>query len=443
MRRLDQDYLRDDFKMDGDDMDEFMELCAEIDTHTKHVTKRLDLLETLSVKDCPENRARDAKELICYHMKPKDPINGGDMLSAEVPLDITGYLDKGFGRLLQETKTDNHLIFRESVTGDRYFVSNNAFNTLAQRIDCDGKTLSHNCVERDLFLSRRLDTDIEGTMVIKELADVKKVFAVMSKKYGPVPLEILSRITRHLSQSNCLGKPECLGWRISHMRAEIYIKFEEYADDVSTAYNLSKRLVPVVSLLSSDIGECSIIARGSWLTSQGDTVPDMEYVREHRGEIDSEQVLKEVQESVFDKFTVLPERLADLMGMDVTPDGCDLNTACGQAENRAAVYEAFQWIFRKLKIPDILGQRRFAELMECIDYSINEQKHYDLYDLVNQCFSLPSQLQYFLIQANLGDCMLQKLQKAFAEAPYLNFKERKKNDQTEAEEQRVFLTPAV
>lgn len=442
MRKLDQDYLRDDFSMNGDDMDEFMDLCAEIDLHTSHVTKRLDSMEALSVKDCPENRKSDVKALVCYHMKPRDPINGGDMISTEVPLDITGYLDKGFARLMEEAKTTNRLLFKETQTGEKYFVSNNTFNTLAQRIDCDGKTLSHNSVERDLFLSRRMDTGISGTMVVKDLYDVKKVFSVMSEKYAPVPLEVLSRITAHLSQSNCLGKPECLGWFIQHTKVMIIIKFEEYADDVALAYNLPKRMVPVVTLMSSDIGECSIIARGSWLTPYGDTVPDMEYVREHRGTVNSAEVLKEVQERVFDKFTTLPERLADLMGVDITPAGCDLNSASGQAANRSAVYNTFRWIFVKIGIGEILGKRRFSELMECIDYTINETKHYDAYDIATECFSLPSQLQAYLVQANLGDCTLIKLQKAFATVPYLNFGERNKNFKTD-DGTSLFLTPAV
>ena len=357
---------------------------------------------------------------------------------------MKGFTEKGFTGLIEETKSTNRLVFYDAKHKDPFFVSNNAFNTLAQRIDCDGKTLSHNCVERDLFLQKMMNINMVSTMVVKHFDGAAKVFAMMSDKYAQVPLDVLTLITDHLSKENSLGKPECLGWFIEHTKVTIIFKFEEYADDVSLAYNLPKRMVPVVTLMSSDIGECSVIAKGAWLTQYGDTVPDMEYVREHRGKVNSQQILKEVQEKVFDKFTTLPERLADLMSMEVTPAGCDLSSAAGQAENRKNVYDTFYWVFGKVGIANILGKTRFAELMECIDFGINETRHYDAYDIATECFSLPSQLQAYLAQSNIGEGTLLKLQKAFAEVPYLNFQERhSKKKAAPSEEGKLFLTPGV
>lgn len=410
-------YLRDDFEVAGNDAEEFVEWCNAVDNHTTQQRKLLEEMTVLSVK--PE--AREVSEITytfpCWVFDASDPVNNG--VFKEEDVDISGYILSGNGFLTDEAY-ENGLMMRDG-SSEVYTASLNVFNTLAQRIDCDGKTMSHNNVGRNLLLAERMgDLKKPATLIFKEAEGIRKLFAVMSGKYAHVPLETISGIVERLSQPNTLGVAECNHWSVDHKRAEIDLSFPEYAAYVSNTYGLKREMIPSIKLMTSDIGECSFIADAYWKVD-GSVISDAHFAKEHKGNLTAEAIYEAVTENIFDRYTVLPEKLVELMKITMGRPA-DLTKEEGREDNRAFLLACYKVILSQLKYEEILGNHRYEELIDCINLTcIDDSQKYTAYDLCMDILELPEQLQTYLSDQPMGETMYKKLQTVTSKAAYLDF----------------------
>lgn len=410
-------YLRDDFEATGNDAGEFVEWCNAIDTHTTQRMEQLKGMTVLSIK--PE--AKEVSEITysfpCWVFDTTDPVNNGSFKNGEV--DISGYILSGNAFLTDEAY-EVGLMIRDG-NGEDYTASINVFNTLAQRIDCDVRTMSHNNVGRNLILAERMGgLKKPATLIFKEAEGIRKLFAVMSDKYAHVPLETISGIVEKLSQPNTLGVAECNYWSIDHKRAEIDLSFPAYAAYVSNTYGLRKEMVPSIKLMTSDIGECSFIADSYWKVD-GSIISDIHFSKEHKGGLTSEMIFEAVTENIFDKYTVLPEKLVELMKITMGRPA-DLTKEEGREDNRAFLLACYKVILSQLKYEEILGNHRYEELIDCINLTcIDDSQKYTAYDLCMDILELPEQLQTYLSDQPMGETMYKKLQTVTSKAAYLDF----------------------
>ena len=79
----------------------------------------------------------------------------------------------------------------------------------------------------------------------------------------------------------------------------------------------------------------------------------------------------------------LPERLLELLQIDITPQDLDLTKARGRGRNAKAVVAAFQYVFRELHHSQILSAKRIRGIFEnCIEHGqIDESMRYTAYDI--------------------------------------------------------------
>ena len=433
MKVLDENYLLDSFEMNGNDKEQFETIVREIDKHTVHLKRCINCLDIISIMP-PELQDQDGA-IKAYYLSLEDPTGSGTLKNCEIPQEK--FLERGaFQSVIQEAFEKNSTLFLDREANSIYFVSKAAINTIGQRIDVNGEALHEPSIERDIFMARKMNQSLTVTLVIKHFRSVGKIFAMMSKTYAEIPLLELCDIYSDLMAESKLGPMNCLAWSVNHSRVRISFSFDKYAEEISAVYGLKSAMVPCVELMTSDTGECSFLIRGFWKTENQNIVFDRDFAKKHSGKVNLPEIEKAIRETIFDKYTELPERLMSLMAIDITPPGIDITTNRGKGKNHKAVLNTFKYIFKQIDLVKVIGKQRVLALTDYIDYSmINEDQYYSAYDIVTDVFSLPGSMKAYLEQEGMSEGLLRKFQEAVSRTPYLDFDKKTGEKQTD-----LFLT---
>ena len=120
---------------------------------------------------------------------------------------------------------------------------------------------------------------------------------------------------------------------------------------------------------------------------------------------------------------VLPERLLELLQIDITPQDLDLTKARGRGRNAKAVVAAFQYVFRELHLSQILSAKRIRSIFEnCIEHGqIDESMRYTAYDIAMKTFELELSLKPWLEKEGVCKETIRKFSEAVGKAAYVNF----------------------
>jgi len=428
---LNGSFLLDDFQLTGNDVEEFEALIKEIDAHTSHLKRSFKSFTVISIKE--EEYQTDPKLMAGWYLKPEDPSNGGKkLLSCNVPKNAE-LVDPQLKHLTEETISANPTMILDGEGDSVYFLSNSALNTLAQRINTTVGTLREHSLERDLFIAKKMYIDAGTTLVVKHYRQIGKIFAMMGEDYKHVPLNEVCNVYKELVGENKLGKIQCKHWEVQHDFVRVRFAFPEYAEEVNTLYELSQPLTPCIEIVTSDTGESSFIVRGYWETENGGIIYDNMVKKEHKGNIEAATITRMVNESIFDKFNVLPERLVELMSIDITPTNIKLDSNRGGTKNRKAVFEAFKYVLKKLELVKLLSKKRVLSLECSIDFNLIEaEQYYTAYDVVMDVVSLASSLKtYLMCEEDISAETTRKVTEQLSKAPYVDFSKMTKKEPNE------------
>lgn len=427
---LNEKFLLDDFEVSGSKVDDFEALIREIDQRTAHVQRCLRNFIIVSIKS---SQGQNPGEMSGWYLEPENPSNNGHLKSCLIPKSTE--VGNRMEALMDETIRKNPIMLWDKQGNAMWFISTAATNTMAQRIGVTGKSIREHSLERDLFIAKKFNVDVNSTLIVKHYHQVGKVFSMMSEEYVHIPLYTLCIIYKDLAGESKLGPMECEGWNVTHERAKISFAFKEYAQEISALYNLKRQMIPCVEMATSDIGESSFIVRGYWKTPEGATVYDHTFSRQHRGKIDPDVIGREVQKQIFDRYTELPERLLELAAIDITPPGLNLQGARDSGKNHKIICNAFRSVFKQLGIVSVIGKKKLMSLERCIDFSIvRGDMHYTAYDIVMDVFALSRTMQSYFETEGVSDEMIRKFREEISKAAYVDFS--KKEDFTD-----VYLTP--
>ena len=427
---LNEKFLLDSFEASGSKVDDFESLIREIDQRTAHVQRCLRNFIVVSLK---KTQGPNPGEMSGWYLDPADPSNNGQLKSCLIPKNTS--MDNRMEALMDETIRSNPTMLWDKQGNAMWFVSAAATNTMAQRIGVTGKSIREHSLERDLFIAKKFNTDVTSTLIVKQFHQVGKVFSMMSEEYVHIPLYTICVIYKDLAGESKLGPMECEGWNVTHERAKISFAFKEYAQEISALYSLKRPMVPCVEMVTSDIGESSFIVRGCWKTPEGAIVYDHTFLRQHRGKIDPDVIVKEVQKQIFDKYTELPERLLELATIDITPPSLNLQKTRDCGKNRTIVCNAFRSVFKQLGIVSVIGKKKLMSLERCIDFNlVRVDMHYTAYDIVMDVFALSQTMQSYFESEGVSAEMVRKFREEISKAAYVDF--NKKEDFTD-----VYLTP--
>lgn len=328
-----------------------------------------------------------------------------------------------FMSLLDETLNQTGLFLRDAAHGKWYFVSMNVLSKLSF-YGCGGSFMTKparelntkSTVDRNNFaMAALMNSGVDKLkFIVRSCNGFSKVFALTSRKYAVIPQDVLLDIYDQIEKENLLGKTQCKSWKVDHFFTQIAITFPEKGEELRKLYNIpDRRLVPGLVLETSDTGECSVIIRTGWFIGSS-YILESEVSRKHIGKVDTKKIIESVN-NVFDRYTRLPERLCELMLINITPTNADVSTPAGQIANRKAIDDAVDMIFRDLSISTAITKKSDEELRPLVKAQFSDSVSYSAYDVVVQLFSLGEKLP------GLSQMQKKMLEKMIGKMPYLKF----------------------
>ena len=431
-------YLSNNWTVSGTDPEVFKELIKKIDAHTHYVY--------VDFKDVIVNSLTvDDEGVSAYEIDPSSVLANGIVLKKPISLN---FIENTVGHGVMTEACQDGIIFTYRSHNHCHLVSSNAYATLGQRIALPGTAMLFRSLARDCLIAEHIGHHAglkKAVAVVKESEGVAKIFAFLTTNYIPVPLDIINEITDKLIHESKLGKAECIQWNANHDMVSIDYKFTEYADELSDVYGLTEKMIPCVRLMTSDVGECSIRATGFWMTENGDKVICDEYAKAHKGSMEKggisvSEIKKNVEERIFDKYVVFPQRMKALAYVKVTPEDFDLKTEKGRNKNKKLLVSVYMRVLRELGLLTILGSKRVKPLRIALEMSlIDENVAYSAYAIAKDIISLPRIMKSWWASSELPEAALEKFQKAVSRVVYLDFESMKHSKREEA----MYFTPDV
>lgn len=336
---------------------------------------------------------------------------------ANVKLEKSSLLAKGdFSSLLDELRESNKLML--SIPGNKplsrkfVFTTESLLATL-DRFGLKGGFLSRPSLARDVLVEQELiDGNKEITLVCREINGVEKCFAILSGKYKPIDQSVIFSLIERIEKDGLLGKPECREWFIDHYYTRVYIDFPDKAKELTNHFGKKECYTPGICISTSDTGDCSLKVAGTFRVGNS-LVTENEILHKHIGEYDEDDFIKEVIETVFAEFTILPAKLCDLMMVDIGDTTLDLSKAENRVLNAEFYKDVLASAFNQLGITAAVGIKVKKQLFEGMLLEIDPSLNYTAYDIAVSLMKLPERVGKIPSLPNL--------QKAVGRAPYINY----------------------
>lgn len=394
-------FLSDLWEINGNDFDSFREELQKFEKRTCLDIVNMADVYFLSVSDLGTGFTAVPLHSDSIWKKTKRSLS-----LKQFEIDKSVYCEKGYDELAVNEAFSNGLFMAVSekklgpakvknMISDASYVpvSDKAMSTISNRISHSGYGFFSERLIRDLSIVKKFDKPVPVSVISRIDPDsgLKKVFAVMSKKYTAIPqtviIDVLDQVVKEAEDD--MGKAECAGWTISHSLTRIYIEFPEAAEDISNVYKLPDQMIPGLMLETSDIGDCSLRVKGYFKFPSAGTVSYMEneYSRIHSGEINIEELLKAAKHEIFPRYTQYPEHLAKLMMHDVV----DASMApMLRTKKMASLYRK---ISKDIGLVKAIGKAREKNLLDQLIMSINPEIIYTAYDVAMTFLTLAKSVE--------------------------------------------------
>lgn len=406
-----EERLLDSWSASGEDISSFKKEVREISASTSTKLIRYRDLKVLSYFE-----SSDPKILKFYMLDPNEiweNVSGRKVLR-EAKMSRAGFASRGITKLLDEFENTTKLLMQAD--GNIYFTSINMLSTLGLRTDIAGNAMLEPSTERDLLIAKRLDSDEELTAIIRNQGGVRKIYSTLSSKYPYVPQSLCADILDRVEAEGKLGTAVGYKWKVDNQFAEIYVEFPDKATELMTIYGFDRAVIPGLFICKSDVGESSIVVRSTWRVGNSVTLLD-EFRRKHSGKIEVDEILEGIDEIVFSKYTLLPEKLCDLMLQTITdPAWHSLSTSKFRSANKKAVEGVLKSIFKEIKLVDATTKAIEKELFEALCDEIDYDLDYTAYDICMMVMTLPERKI-----SGMPAAYVTPLAKACGKAPYCKY----------------------
>lgn len=361
-----ENFLLDDFEAYGNDAGLFMRLQREVVNRTTSQTMDLSNVVIYSILPA-ENQTQDDL-VMAFELLPGDfgiwyskictsnrIINGNaakdeaerNETIKHLPEQLLGAQIVTFPRSLFQTKVDGEkkvndkliaelqgtgLLFGNDVTSKMYIVSQYALPTLGQRVRASGDFLLTSSFARDVLLASLFKQPKQVKFITRIQDTVTKIFMATTNTYNELPLTVIEKLYFLFAQASGFNGMTCDGWLLNHSISCIRFSFdndtviqelretyEEELEAFDCTYGLDVLPKPGIEIKSSDIGDCAFIVRGYWKFPHTVLYTE-EVARKHSGKFTPEDIVTEVKETIFSRYTELPATLIKLLQIEVTPE---------------------------------------------------------------------------------------------------------------------------
>lgn len=260
------------------------------------------------------NRYAEANKLTLYWCEP-----GGKFSLRALGLDAYSTKPGVTDALVNELRLGSKMLMTVPDGGKApktCVVSDLAFSTLNNRARIGGDAMSGPSIGRVVQLAKAFHyfTPQDLTLIIRSNDAANVVIAAHSGKYAYVPQTILCDLYDKIALN--FGEPKCLSWSVTHELSDVYLGFPSIEKDFSDTYKLPTAVTPGLYLSTSDSGDGSLTIKGIW-DINGHRAGGPVVKRNHRGDIDLDAFIENARKTIFAKFATVPERLAELLTIDV------------------------------------------------------------------------------------------------------------------------------
>lgn len=411
--------LENRFLKSGSALDDFKEVNEALAGITYNIEVLGRDLTFLSLCDIPEKQVPGKVVFYVFNEETLADFFEGKKLQ------VGAISEESIGEeLLDELRKTTGLVVIHRPTEQRFIVSDLAIPTLTIRAQVNGDaTINRQNLVRNMhFADTIIARNERVNMVYREENGVKKIFACMGRQFKLIRQTIIADMADKIMGDEIMGKASVMNWSVDHSFTELNLVFPKLKEDFEAAYKVTG-ITPGVQLMTSDIGRCSIIARGVYYKGHSYVITDEVQIK-HVSSVTSENVLRAVNEGIFDKVRVFPELCATLIGKEVLDySSIDLSTAEGQTKNREAITELYKKCVRSVLKAD-LPVKRQKELLEALNDEINPSIPYTLYDIAMTFIELPDRI------AGVDYVTTMHVRKACAKAPQVIAKQAKSIEET-------------
>lgn len=387
--------LMDDWKVSGTDLAEFKDRIEDISNSTYVTNISTDKLTMLHYLNTQGTK-------LLFSVLMKHQIEANKQIGTR--LDIQMLYDNGISQDFIDELEDTKLMLRLDGEGaqreDIYFTSSHLSRDLAARAQLAGDAVYDPTIERDTYIMSRYSKQCNKAMAVvrRNSSDnnaVHKVFALPTATYRQIDQRILIDIIDQLEAD--LGKCECRNWSIDHFMTRIFLSFPEKAEDISAVYGLPDVLVPGFLLETSDTGDCSVRVISCWERKRGCFARFGAVEREHRGRVCENDILATMKEKLMKKYTQLPQRLCELMTIDLHDP-----------------VAAVEHVFNDVAMAHALGKKRSDNLKDIMTGLVSSATSMTAYEIAMMFLDFPSRFE-------IDSIVREAAEEVAGKVPFLNF----------------------
>ena len=234
-------------------------------------------------------------------------------------------------KLLAELQSTG-LLFADVTKNRLYIMSRYALPTLGQRVRASGDFLLESTFARDILLMSLFANSKMVKFIVRVQDKLSKIFMVTTTTYNELPLTMIEQLYFMFAQASGFTGMTCDGWLLNHSISCIRFSFDNntvidelrtaYEEELETfdyTYGLDVLPKPGIEIKSSDIGDCAFIVRGYWKFPHTILYTE-EVARKHSGKFTSDDLITEVKNTIFSRYTELPKALIKLLRVEITPE---------------------------------------------------------------------------------------------------------------------------
>jgi len=389
------DFLKDDWMIEGTSMEDFENKLRDFADQTHVMKRNMDDFQFLNITDIgtelagfPLNTRNLWKKTKASLSLKKFPIDELVLETRYKEETTKEALNNGLLVLFSNKRLTLATSANSYETGRYMPISDKAINTIANRIKLGGYNFSNPGLVRDLAIANYFSKPAPVYTVERNHPDsgYTKIFAVMSEKYMPIPqttlLDIVKTVLKEAKSD--LGTGECTYWSVDHSTTKIYIDFPECAKQFADDYKLPDEIVPGIMLETSDIGDCSLRVRGYFRLGGNLTYMESEFTQIHSGELNYKEMLNTIVNHIFPEYRVYPERLANLMLIDL------VDASMSKAQKHKTMSSLYRDISKKIGLVKAIGKKREKALIDQLIQGINSDLDYTAYDVAETFLTLSS-----------------------------------------------------
>jgi len=259
------------------------------------------------------------------------------------------------------------------VNNQHYIVLPTAVSSFLSRAEFKGNAFSKPSVGRVIEIAKMFQykNPQNVTLVTRQTEASRIVVSIRSNQYEYIPQMVLKDAFNQICSE--FGAAKCDHWEVTHKLSECYVDFPDISNALSELYDLPDPLSTGIHFGTSDSGDSSIFMCGYWKCGTYHFIDECCHRSQHKTSFQQEKFTEEAMRKVYSKFSVLPERLCQLLTMDIDDPEQELKS-----------------IWNQIDVPSILGKRYAKKLYPLLCNELVPSMRYTAYDIAMKIASIPS-----------------------------------------------------